>query len=152
MRGFEYRARKSGEIIKSVRENIFGMESTDSNKEDAFDEMIAQLKDKFSCPTTDRNDQFRILSVLPKSWSVNKIKEEFNAPLYMVKQMKSLVSEQGILCTVRARRGHGISETDKQTFTHFFLTVMKLADLCQERMILFQSFEMAEKNMFRSVS
>lgn len=116
----EYRARKCDEITRAVRQKIFGMEATDINKADAFDEIIAQLKEKFSSPTTDRNDKLRILSVLPKSWSSNKIKEEFNAPSYMVKQMKNLVREQGILCTAGARRGHGISEADKQTVINSF--------------------------------
>lgn len=116
----DYRSKKSSQITQAVRKNVFGLDSSDISKEDAFDEMINQLKDKFNSPTTERNDQLRILSVLPKSWTLKKIAEEFNAPIYMIRQVKELVSDQGILCTASARSGHGISEADKQTVKDFF--------------------------------
>lgn len=120
MRSLDYRIKKSVEITKAVRHDILGMDAMDVDKVEAFEEIINQLKEKFNSPGIDRNDQLKILSVLPKSWSINKIVEEFEAPIYMVRQVKQLVNEQGILCTTRARSGHGISETDKQVVIDFF--------------------------------
>ena len=100
--------------------NIFEMEPTDITKADAFDEMIVQLKDKFNSSVDDRECQIKVLSVLPKSGSVNKVVQEFDAPLYMVKQMKALVKDQGILCTTIAKSGHGFSASDKQEVLNFF--------------------------------
>lgn len=120
MRSTEYRVKKSTEITQAVRRNIFGMDSTDMAKQEAYDEMIMQLKEKFKAPTTSRNDQVKILSVLPKSWSIAKIVEEFDASPYIVKQMKKLVNDQGILCTPSSRCGRGISETDKKSVIDFF--------------------------------
>lgn len=99
MRSMNYRVQKSAEITKAVRKNIFGMDSDDVNKSNDFDEMIMQLKEKFNLPSTSTNDKLKVLSVLPKSWSVNQIVNEFNAPHHTVKQMKRLVREQGILCS-----------------------------------------------------
>ncbi|XP_062705603.1 uncharacterized protein LOC134287568 [Aedes albopictus] len=120
MRSMEYRINKSLQITKAVRKNIFGIDSTDVGKVEAYDEIIMQLKDKFNHPTTDRSEQIKILSVLPKSWSVNKITREFNAPMYMARQVKDLVDEQGILCTTEKRRGHGIDDDTKQIVREFF--------------------------------
>ncbi|XP_062707858.1 uncharacterized protein LOC134288119 [Aedes albopictus] len=118
MRSMEYRINKSLQITKAVRKNIFGIDSTDVGKVEAYDEIIMQLKDKFNHPT-DRSEQIKILSVLPKSWSVNKITREFNAPMYMARQVKELVYEQGILCTTK-KRGNGIDDDTKQIVREFF--------------------------------
>lgn len=115
-----YRVQKSAEITKAVRKNIFGMDSDDVNKSNDFDEMIMQLKEKFNLPSTSTNDKLKVLSVLPKSWSVNQIVNEFNAPHHTVKQMKRLVREQGILCSKKARSGHGFNDTEKQIVLNFF--------------------------------
>lgn len=120
MRSLDYKVKKSVEISQAVRKYIFDMDPNDLEKVDKYDEMITQLKQKYNLPSTDRNDQLRILSVLPQSMSARKISEEFNAPRYMVKQMKKLVAEEGILCTTEARRGHGINETTKQKVIDFY--------------------------------
>lgn len=88
MRSLDYKVKKSVEISQAVRKYIFDMDPNDLEKVDKYDEMITQLKQKYNLPSTDRNDQLRILSVLPQSMSARKISEEFNAPRYMVKQMK----------------------------------------------------------------
>lgn len=96
MRSLDYRIKKSVEITKAVRHDILGMDAMDVDKVEAFEEIINQLKEKFNSPGIDRNDQLKILSVLPKSWSINKIVEEFEAPIYMVRQVKQLVNKQGM--------------------------------------------------------
>lgn len=81
MRSLDYRIKKSVEITKAVRHDILGMDAMDVDKVEAFEEIINQLKEKFNSPGIDRNDQLKILSVLPKSWSINKIFEAFEAPI-----------------------------------------------------------------------
>ena len=116
----DYRSIKSLEITQAVRKNIFGLNTADISKVEAYEEMIVQLKEKFNSPTADRNDKITVLSVLPKSWSVNKVVAEFNAPTYMVRQVKSLVNEQGILSTPNKRSGHGINDDTKKLVREFF--------------------------------
>lgn len=60
--------------------------------------MMPQLKGKFA-KTSDRDDRFRILSVLPKSWPVNRIQTEFGTTQHMAKKVKKLVQQQGIMCS-----------------------------------------------------
>ena len=51
-----------------------------------------------------------ILTVLPKSWSVKKIQEEFNTTNFMARQAKQLVKEKGILTMPDLKRGHALAE------------------------------------------
>ena len=39
-------------------------------------EIIRQLKEKFS--TASRSEKVQILTILPKSWPIRKVQEEFN--------------------------------------------------------------------------
>ena len=59
-------------------------------------EMLQQLKEKFQS-TTRKNEQLQVLTVLPKSWSVKKIQQEFGVSIYMACKSKKLVEEKGIL-------------------------------------------------------
>ena len=71
---------------------------------DDGEEMIEQLKEKFRT-TTQKGDQLQILSVLPKSWSVKKLQEDFCVTSYMARQSKTLVKEKGILSLLDPKRG-----------------------------------------------
>lgn len=62
------------------------------------EEMILQLKAKFA-ETSDQNDRFRILSVLPKSWSAHRIQEEFQTSFHIARIVKGLVEQQGVMCS-----------------------------------------------------
>jgi hypothetical protein len=74
-------------------------------------EMIEQLKGKFQ-EAKKRSEQVQILTVLPKSWSVKKIQQEFGVSEYMARQSKKLVEERGILSLPGPLRGHALpSET-----------------------------------------
>ena len=53
-------------------------------------EMIQQLKGKFEA-TTKRSEQLQILTVLPNSWSVKTIQQEFGVSTYMARKSKELV-------------------------------------------------------------
>ena len=59
-------------------------------------EMIQQLKEKFQS-TPQRSEQLQILTVLPKSWSLKKIQQEFGVSNYMTRKSKVLVKEKGVL-------------------------------------------------------
>ena len=61
-------------------------------------EIIRQLKDKFHC-TTESSVKVQILTVLPMSWSIERIQREFGASNFMVRKAKQLVKQHGILST-----------------------------------------------------
>lgn len=58
------------------------IQSSSRNRDDES-EIIRQLKDKFQ-ETTVRSEKVQVLTVLPKSWSIRRIEEEFGASNYMV--------------------------------------------------------------------
>ena len=58
--------------------------------------MIQQLKEKFR-ETKRRSEQVQVLTVLPNSWSVKKVQQEFGVSEYLARQSKKLVEERGIL-------------------------------------------------------
>ena len=57
-------------------------------------ENIAQLKEKFR--TANKSEKVQILTVLPHSWSICKIKTEFGASNFTVRKTKAT---SGILTT-----------------------------------------------------
>lgn len=59
-------------------------------------EMLQQLKDKF-VETQDTDDKYRILTTLPKSWSIYRILKEFGVSQYMAERAKKLQLEKGIM-------------------------------------------------------
>ena len=50
--------------------------------------MIQQLKEKFQ-ETKKRNEEIKVLTVLPKSWSV-KVQQEFGVSEYLARLVDSL--------------------------------------------------------------
>ena len=78
-------------ITEAMQRTIITGEIVDDGSE-----MIQQLKEKF-LTTTKMNEQLQILTVLPKSWSVKKIQQEFGVSTYMAQKSKKLVKEKGVL-------------------------------------------------------
>lgn len=70
------------------------------------DEIIIQLREKFH-QTTNRNMKVKILSVLPKEWSIRKVQSLFGEDVskHMVTQTKELVRKNGILCDTMKKIG-----------------------------------------------
>lgn len=71
-------------------------------------EIVSQLREKY--PTATRSEKMQILTVLPKSWSVKRIQEEFNTTNFMARQAKELVKEKGVLAMPDLKRGHALAE------------------------------------------
>ena len=67
-------------------------------------EIIEQLKEKFrTC--TDRSQKVQILTILPKSWTVKKIQEEFSVTNYMARKAKDLAKVNGVLSSPNPKHG-----------------------------------------------
>ena len=86
------------EKIKVISQNISPEDSTSAEeyKNSDITEIITQLKEKFAA-CEKRSQKVQILTILPKSWSIQKIQTEFGTTAYMLIQAKKLVNEQGIL-------------------------------------------------------
>ena len=95
----ENKIRKINNLIrKKLKMNIQDEElhSKKSKKENDFTEILNQLKEKFYS-TLMQSEKIQILTILPQSWSINKIQTEFGATNYMVRCAKTLVKQKGIL-------------------------------------------------------
>lgn len=67
-------------------------------------EIIQQFEEKFA-NTTKRSEQITILSILPKSWTCQKIEEEFGVTNYIARAVKVLVKEKGVFSTPNPKPG-----------------------------------------------
>ncbi len=87
-------------------------------KPNADDEIISQLKEKYS--TASRSEKLQILTLVPKSWSLRKIESEFRASNFMARKSKQLVIEKGILSTPNPRPGRSLPQTSIEAVVHFY--------------------------------
>ena len=92
-----------------------GCDSDDNDES----EMITQLKEKFYS-TTERSLKVQILTVLPMSWNIKTIQNEFKTSNYMSCQAKSLINSGGILSTPNPKEGHGLCEDIKVLVQQFY--------------------------------
>ena len=71
--------------------------------------MLQQLKEKFHS-TSQNSVKVQILTVLPKSWSIQKIQSEFATSNFMARKAKQLVKDKGILSSPDPRPGQQLSQ------------------------------------------
>ena len=98
-----------------------GNDKSECSWADAECEVIGQLKEKFNS-TVKRSEKVRILTILPKSWSVRKIMKEFGASNYMARQAKQLVQEKGILSNPNPKPGKTLSPTIEEHVVAVYLS------------------------------
>ena len=102
----KYPKEKMQKIRAAVKKKMLPeIESSDIDDES---EIITQLKDKFQA-TTKRSEKVQILTVLPKSWTIRKVQDEFGASNYMVRKAKELVKQKGVLSTPNPKSGHALA-------------------------------------------
>ncbi|KAK0169394.1 hypothetical protein PV328_012113 [Microctonus aethiopoides] len=110
--------------FKHLTENFFDTTNdnelmTDDNPELTGREMIEQLKNKFN-NTSKTCEKLKILSVLPSSWSTEKIVNIFGASTYMAKKVKQKVNQDGILFIPDQNKGHPLLKTTEEQIQEFF--------------------------------
>ena len=82
-------------------------------------EIVLQLKEKFHA-VSDRSVKTQILTILPKSWSIQKVQTEFGATNFMVRKAKQLVKEKGVLSSPDPRPGHCLSKSTVDRVVAFY--------------------------------
>lgn len=95
MRGQVYQIDKMKKLTNRLASALFPYAQPANDAE----QMIHQLKEKFH-DTNSRSMKTKILSVLPKDWTVAKTRKVFGETVSkrLIKQTKKLVNENGILC------------------------------------------------------
>ena len=107
-KGKQYSKKKVERVTEMMRRAVIGDAHHSDSKSDES-EIIEQLKDKFS--TAGRSEKVQILTVLPKSWSIKRIEDEFGTSNFMARKAKQLVKEKGILATPDPKPGPNLSQT-----------------------------------------
>lgn len=118
-----YVMKKYHEIVNSIRKHIFALNTEvkfDENRTGEFYEIIEQLKEKFTREGTKRAEQFQLLTVLPKSWTAEKIKTTFNTTLYTATEAKRLLNESGVHSTIGPRLVNGLDVNIKHAVMQFY--------------------------------
>jgi len=111
-----YPKTKYHKVNKAVKRKVFNLE----DESDTEYEILSQLKEKFKI--AKRNEKIQILTILPKSWSISKIENEFGASNYMVRKAKKLVDEQGILSSPNLKPGKVLSFDTAKIVKEFYLS------------------------------
>lgn len=73
----------------------------DQNLLSEYDDLIRKLKTK--CFVSNKEEKIKIISLLPRTWSREKICEEFQVSERLVKLSRHLLKEQGILPTLQPK-------------------------------------------------
>lgn len=112
------------ELVKKVKDKLSqkfsrACKSDVSLWDSDCEEMINQLKEAFH-KSEDYGFKIKILSVLPHSWSISKIQETFNAPVSIVRRMKTLVNQQGLLPSRQPRVRQGLSVKVQEEILQFY--------------------------------
>ena len=109
---------KMRRIEEGIRK-VLGLEP--SKVEEDFKEMILQLKHKFD-DSEKVSEKVQVLTVLPQSWSIRRIQEEFGATYRTARLSKQLAASEGIMATPNARLGKVLPKAVEEKVVAFYLS------------------------------
>lgn len=123
-----YRRIKYSNIMAGIRKNLFSLPQDEDDEElqalrtkaAAYDEIISKLKEKFIEPDCSRFDKIRILTVLPDSWSVQKIADTFETNKYIASQAKVLAAQHGVMAVPENKSGNPLDPAIKNEVLQFY--------------------------------
>lgn len=72
-----------------------------------LDRLICLLKDK--CKHASRQEQIKLLTLVPASWTIKKTMDEFNVSEHIVKRARELKKNKGILAEPDPKKGRPLS-------------------------------------------
>jgi len=120
-----YVAKKARSIESAVKRKLEIATGTpipelnDPDSQNPETEMLDQLKEKFKL-CTKNSDKVQVLTVLPKSWTLKKVAEEFETSDYMARKARKLVEEKGILSTPNVKAGKTLAQKTVQEVNDFY--------------------------------
>lgn len=115
----KYSENKSREINEKVRKNLFNLGPNEETL-DQFNEIVENMKSKFSDSTLSRKEKMLILSMLPKSWTITKIINDFNASRYIVNEAREVCEVVIGHSSTTRKSGTALSEETKHTVLQFY--------------------------------
>ena len=88
-----------------IPEDKFTHKATQTDAAIENQEILSQLKEKFNDLSTSNSVKTMILTIAPKSWSENKLAEEFGTSRRQARKAIQLVEQFGILSSPNPRGG-----------------------------------------------
>lgn len=98
---------------------LFNQSTEDQRKIELYDELIGDLKTKFK-ELEKTSDKIQLLTILPKSLTIQEIQGEFKATQHMVRTAKDLRDKNGPLSRPAAKVGKRISDELKQAVLSYY--------------------------------
>ena len=96
-------------------------DNTHLDEVSCFREMISDLKNKFKNVTTI-NEKIKILTLLPSSWSREKIANEFQTSVHLARKAKELKKSKGILSEPNIARAKSLPLETKKNVRDFYFS------------------------------
>ena len=93
---------------------------TRSTDEKDFDQLMFELKTKFQ-QTTSLNEKIQILTLKPKSWTIEQTVKFFNATTYQVRTAMTLKKNEGVLSKPKRSVRKGIDQDSINNVISFYL-------------------------------
>eukprot|EP00731_Ephydatia_muelleri_P000156 Em0001g156a len=84
-------------------------------------EMVQQPKEKYNS-STSRSEWMRILTLLPRSWSIKQAANVFGVSKYLITQAKKLVAEKGIMSSPNTKCGRTLPADIEEEIKHLYLS------------------------------
>lgn len=114
-----YRDAKFRKISDSIQDKIFHGSAQSTSHMCPQSEIIEQLKEKFKT-LTKNSEKIQLLTILPKSWAIHKIEEEFLVTNYIARKVKHLVETKGVMSTPNPKLGSPISPVTSSLVKSFY--------------------------------
>ena len=92
--------------------------TTPYHAQDDIEYLVQAMKVKLT--TANRQQQISLLTLSPRSWTIQKVATEFNVSSYSVRKARSLQKEQGILPLCPSSRGKPLSDVVVETVKQFY--------------------------------
>lgn len=87
-----YSTEKANRISVAVKRKLLVNACSDDENDDSQDEFFTHVKKVYNS-FTSRKKKLQLLTLMPDSWSVRKVMQEFSAPNYLVRQAKTLLKK-----------------------------------------------------------
>ncbi|XP_074112106.1 uncharacterized protein LOC141535849 [Cotesia typhae] len=83
-------------------------------------EIITKLREKFHDTNTTKSLRIQMLTLMPSSWSIEKIVEVMGTTTYMARLAINLEADKGILSIPEKKMGHGLSVEVSSAVINFY--------------------------------
>ncbi|XP_074105556.1 uncharacterized protein LOC141531564 [Cotesia typhae] len=83
-------------------------------------EIIKKLREKFHDTNTTKSLRIQMLTLMPSSWSIEKIVEVMGTTTYMARLAINLEADKGILSIPEKKMGHGLSVEVSSAVINFY--------------------------------